>query len=148
MRRGLDAAVLAVTLSLAMAGCSTGDNPSATPTTNASAGSTGSTGTSSTTRAPASTTLQSQHGSGFQDFPQFTVPSVAKGWLIHYLYDCAGQPGNFVMYVENARGVAMSEAANEFGRRGGSTYYDDTPGTFRLSIASACAWAFEVQTNP
>jgi hypothetical protein len=96
------------------------------------------------------TTLQSQNGSGTESLPQFTVPSSAKGWLIHYLVNCAnvGQAGNFSISVKDASDQPVDVAANQLGVKGGSTYYNYTPGTYALSIDSKCDWTVVVQTIP
>lgn len=101
---------------------------------------------------PASTpqTLQSQNGAGVQLLSPFTVPPSDRGWLIHYLFNCAslGSTGNLRINVEDPTGSTLGTAANLVGVNGGSTYYDDAPGTYRLHIDTACDWAVVVQTIP
>jgi hypothetical protein len=108
--------------------------------------------TTTTNPSAPQTTLQSQDGSGSESLPQFTVPSSVKGWLIHYLVNCAnfGQAGNFAISVKNASDQPVAVAANQLGIRGvgGSTYFNFTPGTYALSIGSECDWVVVVQTIP
>lgn len=95
-------------------------------------------------------TLQSQNGTGSQALSPFTVPASDKGWLIHYLFNCAslGSMGNLRIDVQSTSGSTVDTAANLEGVNGGSTYYNDTPGTYRLQIYTACDWAAVVQTIP
>ena len=120
--------------------------------TTGNGGSTQSSGDTGVPTAPAAAiqTLVSQHGSGFESLPQFTVPSSAKGWLVHYLFNCApyGSSGNFAIYVDDANGLTTSVAANELALAGGSTYYSYSHGTYSLQINSQCNWAAVVQTIP
>jgi hypothetical protein len=116
-------------------------------------GDTGTTAPSPPTTTSASapqTTLQSQDGSRNESLPQFTVPSSAKGWLIHYLVNCAnlGQAANFSISVKDASDRPVDVVANQFGMKGGSTYYNYTPGRYALSIDSECEWVVVVQTIP
>jgi hypothetical protein len=116
-------------------------------------GGTGTTAPAQTTTTGASApqmTLQSQNGSGNESLPQFTAESSAKGWLIHYLFNCAnvGQASNFAISVKDASDHQVDVAANQSGMNGGSTYYNSTTGTFSLSIVSECNWAVVVQTIP
>lgn len=103
-----------------------------------------------TTTPMAIQTLFRQNGSGISTTPYFTVPSAAKGWLIHYLFNCAskGSPGNFRLYVKDSSGSPADVAANQLAMSGGNTYYNYTPGNYQLEINSGCAWTVVVQTIP
>ena len=117
-----------------------------------SAGSTGRHGTGisrppTTTTAAAPQTLMNVNGAGNQVLQPFTVPARANGWLIHYLYNCTNA-GNFQIYLQDAFGD--QNLAVQGGTAGpaisGSTYYNDAPGTYSLSIDSTCSWTVVAQT--
>jgi hypothetical protein len=159
------AAVVVVIIAIAAASVENNKLPSRAPVASSNnsgrsgspgSGKSGDTGTiapappTTTSASAPQTTLQSQDGSGNVSLPQFTVPSSAKGWLIHYLVNCAkiGQAANFSISVKDARDHPVDVAANQLWMTGGSTYYNYTPGRYALSIGSQCDWVVVVQTIP
>ena len=121
-------------------------------TTGNVAGATSTTSPPTTVAATEARTLQDVTGSGQEALPQFTVPASAKGWALHYLYDCSsfGGVGNFIVNITGYGASAGTTATgpSEHGISGGSTSYYYHTGAFSLSVDSECKWTVVVQTVP